>query len=110
MWTKAFWKGATERAVKTFAQAAGAFLVAGGTGLLDVDWQQGASVAGLAALLSVLTSVATGSLVGPVGSPSLADDRPRLATNSPSFTGGGPAAPGDSSSIAEQLRRTRGAL
>lgn len=77
MWTTAFWKGAVERAIKTFAQAGGAFLAAGATGLLDVNWEQGASVAGLAALLSLLTSVASGSTFGPGGSPSLVDDRPR---------------------------------
>lgn len=77
MWTTAFWKGALERAIKTFAQAVAAFLAAGATGVLDVNWQQAASVAGLAALLSLLTSVASGSFTGPEGSPSLVNDRTR---------------------------------
>lgn len=57
MWTFAFWKASTERAVRTFAQATGAALLAGGTGLLDVPWEQSLSVGGLAALLSLLTSI-----------------------------------------------------
>lgn len=69
MWSTSFWKQTAERAVKTFAQATVAVLTAGATGLLDVDWGQAFSVAGLAAVVSVLTSVAT-SGVGPAGSPS----------------------------------------
>lgn len=53
-----FWVDTFDRAVATFCQAAVATLTAGVTGLLDVDWVQGASVAGLAAAVSVLTSVA----------------------------------------------------
>lgn len=59
MFTLDFWTSAAERAVKTFAQALAAILSTGGIGLLDVDWRTGASVAGMAALLSVLTSVAS---------------------------------------------------
>lgn len=55
---KAFWVDTFDRAVSTFAQAAVAVLTANVTGLLDVDWVQLASVAGLAAGVSVLTSVA----------------------------------------------------
>ena len=75
MWTKAFWQASAERAVKTFAQTAAALLVASGTGLLDSDWQTTGSVAGMAALLSVLTSVASagvgtsGPSLGPESTP-----------------------------------------
>ena len=55
---KQFWYDTIDRAVATFAQAAVATLTAGVTGLLDIDPAQVASVAGLAALVSVLTSVA----------------------------------------------------
>ncbi len=72
MWTKKFWKAAVERAVKTFAQAAVAFLAAGLTGLLEVDWVQLASVSGLAALISVLTSIGSGAITD--GTPSLANE------------------------------------
>lgn len=55
---KAFWVDAFDRAVATVAQAAIAVLTADVTGLLDVDWVQIASVAGLAGAVSVLTSIA----------------------------------------------------
>lgn len=64
MWTGAFWLAAFERAVKTFAQAAVGFLTADATGLLDVQWEQAASVSGFAALLSLLTSVASSKAGG----------------------------------------------
>lgn len=62
MFTLTFWKDAFERAVKTVAQAAVAVLAANATGLLDVDWLQIASVAGLAGLVSILTSVGSGAV------------------------------------------------
>lgn len=68
MWTLAFWRAAAERGVKTFAQTAAAMIVAAGTGLLDADWVQLLSVAGMAALVSILTSVGSGVATG---SPSL---------------------------------------
>ena len=69
MWTKTFALAVLERAVKTFAQSAAALLVAAGTGLLDADWVQIASVSGMAAVVSVLTSVGTGAVTD--GSPSV---------------------------------------
>lgn len=65
MFTAIFWRRAAERAVKTFAQAAGAMLAASGVGLLDAAWAETGSVAGMAALLSVLTSVASGAVGNP---------------------------------------------
>jgi hypothetical protein len=70
MWSAAFWKASAERAVKTFAQAFAAYLVAEATGILDIDWTTGASVAGLATLLSVLTSVGS-DVVTSTSGPSL---------------------------------------
>lgn len=55
---KTFWVDTFDRAVATVAQAGVATLTAGVTGILDVDWVQIASVAGLAGAVSVLTSVA----------------------------------------------------
>jgi hypothetical protein len=72
MWTTAFWKASAERAIKTFAQAFAAFLVANATGILDIDWVNAASVAGLATLLSVLTSIGSDVLTAAPG-PSLTD-------------------------------------
>lgn len=54
---KALAATAAVRAVKTFAQTLGAMLTAAGTGLLDTDWLTSLSVAGMAALLSLLTTV-----------------------------------------------------
>ena len=72
MWTRSFWKATTERSIKTFAQAWAAVLIANGTGLLDTEWASGLSIAGMAALLSVLTSVGSAG-VGPTG-PSLVNE------------------------------------
>ena len=64
--SKNWWKAAGIRAVKTFAQA----LIAGiGTGaaLLEVNWSYALSVAAVAAILSLLTSLK--------GLPEVEDDR-----------------------------------
>lgn len=66
-----FWSSSIERAVKTIAQTAVATITANATGLLDADWTTTASVAGLAGLVSLLTSIGSG-YVGD-DSPSLVD-------------------------------------
>jgi hypothetical protein len=57
--SKAFWESAIERAVKTFAQTALALL---GTSqvvsAIDVNWEEIGGVSLLAAILSILTSIA----------------------------------------------------
>jgi hypothetical protein len=70
MFTLTFWKAALERSVKTFAQAAAALLTGVGLGLLDINWVNIFSVAGLAAVVSVLTSIASDAITGGSG-PSL---------------------------------------
>lgn len=58
MFTRVFWAGAAERALKTMAQSIAAVLGVGVVGILSVDWVQTLSVAATAGLLSVLTSIA----------------------------------------------------
>lgn len=69
---RAFWIAVAERAVKTFAEALVALFVAGIT-ILNIDWVQALSVAGTAALVSVLTSIASVP-VGKFDGPSLVDE------------------------------------
>jgi len=56
---KAYWNFSAERAVKTVAQVAIATIGVGAVGILDVEWGQVASVAALAGVMSLLTSVLT---------------------------------------------------
>lgn len=70
MSARVFWKDTLERALRTAAQAELALLVADGTGLLDTDWWAGLSAAGMAALLSLLTSLGSG-VSNPDGTASL---------------------------------------
>ncbi|MCP9209274.1 holin [Streptomyces sp. NEAU-Y11] len=66
MLTRGFWKATVERVVRTFAQAELALLSGDGLGILDVDWGQALSVGGLAAVLALLTAVASsGGTEGP---------------------------------------------
>lgn len=59
MFSWEFWNYAGERAIKTVAQAAIAYIGSGTVGLFEIDWAGMASVSLGAGLLSVLTSVAT---------------------------------------------------
>jgi len=60
MWSLEFWKATGERAIKTFAQSLSALLVGEGIGLLQIAWWHVLSVAALAGITSVVTSVASG--------------------------------------------------
>ena len=51
-------KAALIRAIKTFAQTMAALIGTGAVGFTDLDWLKILSVSGVAALLSLLTSVA----------------------------------------------------
>lgn len=56
--TKEFWKAATIRAIKTFAQAMVAQIGAGSIGIVAFDWTGALSVSAMAAVLSLFTSLA----------------------------------------------------
>ena len=70
MRSKAFWIDAGERAVRTFAQALVAVLVAGFVFTDAAAWGEALLSAAIAALVSLLTSVAA-SGVGDQSTPSL---------------------------------------
>lgn len=57
MFTVKFWKDASERAIRTAAQALLALWATDVSGVLQVDWLQAGSVAALAALTSALMSI-----------------------------------------------------
>ena len=64
-----FWKATTERAVKTLAQTAVTLIGAELVGFADLDWIFIASASGVAAVVSVLTSLAGAAATN--GEPSL---------------------------------------
>lgn len=72
MFTALFWKQALERAIKMFAGSAIGLLTGDNVfGVLSVNWGDVFSVAALAALVSVLMSVASSGAGAAKGSPSL---------------------------------------
>lgn len=65
IWSAVFWAATAERAIRTAAQAAlGALGANVLTDVRGVNWVFVASVAGLAALVSILMAVATGAVQG----------------------------------------------
>lgn len=78
-WEKDFWLASLERALKTFAQALVALIGTQAVGILEVDWVQMLSVSAMAAVVSVLTSVASAEL-GKSPGPSLVGERISSAT------------------------------
>ncbi|HEY7043508.1 MAG TPA: holin [Nocardioidaceae bacterium] len=83
MFSALFWKKTAERAIKSFAQSLAAVLAASGLGLLTARWMTALSTAGMVALLSVLTSVASCKL-GPEDDPSMVNPaEPAASTPSP---------------------------
>ena len=70
MFTGLFWRDTSERATKTFAQTLVVILGVGAVDLMSVGWVQALSVSGGAALLSLLSSIAS-ARVGDSDSPSL---------------------------------------
>ncbi len=54
---KTWGEAAIVRALKTFAQSAIALIGTGSVGFTDLDWLQILSISGVAALVSILTSI-----------------------------------------------------
>lgn len=67
MWTLAFWKAATERAVKTAAQAPLTAWLVGDVAInaLEIDWKTAGGLAAGGAIVSLLTSLASLGVNGP---------------------------------------------
>lgn len=63
IWTVAFWRGAGERAIKTFFQTLVALIGTSAVILQDVDWPYIASGSVLAAILSLATSIGNAEFV-----------------------------------------------
>lgn len=66
MFSKDYWRATAELAVRAFAGSLVALLGVNVSGILDADWQQALSVAALATVVSVLTSLSVAN-VGPHG-------------------------------------------
>ncbi|MDG4857369.1 holin [Streptomyces sp. T-3] len=62
--TTSFWTATAERAVRTFAQTLIAALGLDAADVLALPWGRGLALAGIAAVLSVVTSIATGGTGG----------------------------------------------
>ena len=69
MFSLNFWRQAVERAVKTAAQTLAVVFTADQISLVTADWKAIGAMVGTAALLSILTSIATSGL-GESDSPS----------------------------------------
>ena len=72
---KHFWMDAVERMVKTVCEVALALIGTGMVGVLDVDWLNLLSVCVMAALVSVLSSVASSIKTDTVSGASLVSNR-----------------------------------
>jgi hypothetical protein len=61
IFSRAFLVATSERAIRSFAASLASLLTASGTGLLQTDWGEKFSVAGMAALVTVLLAVGGGT-------------------------------------------------
>jgi hypothetical protein len=80
LFSRAFLIATTERAIRSFAASLASLLTAAGTGLLETGWGEKVSVAGMAALVTVLLAIGGGTFGKGEG---------------PSFVGGEQLAQGD---------------
>lgn len=68
-----FWVSSAERAIKTFAQALVALIGTSAMSIIELDWTQMLGISATAAVVSVLTSIASANF-GPNPGPSLTDE------------------------------------
>ena len=84
LFSRAFLLATLERAIRSFAASLASLLTASGAGILSTDWSDKFSVAGMAALVTILFSIGGGTLGkgdGPsfVGQEKLATPIPAVA-------------------------------
>jgi hypothetical protein len=84
LFSRAFLIATLERAIRSFSASLASLLTAGGTGILDTDWGDKFSVAGMAALVTILLAIGGGTIGkgdGPsfVGEEELAGSKPAPA-------------------------------
>lgn len=58
--TKQFWKSAAIRALRTFCQSLVALIGTDAVSIIDIEWPVVLGISATTALLSILTSIATG--------------------------------------------------
>jgi hypothetical protein len=80
LFSRAFLLATGERAIRSFAASLASLLTAAGTGVLDTDWGEKFSVAGMASLVTILFAVAGGT-VGKGDGPSFTGEE-KLTTGS----------------------------
>jgi hypothetical protein len=91
LFTRTFWIATAERAIRSFAASLASLLTASGTGLLETSWGEKFSVAGMAALVSVLLAIGGGTF-GKGDGPSFIGEE-NLAKNGKREAAAPPAAP-----------------
>ena len=82
MFTGQFAKATLERCIRSACASLASLLVADGTDILNTDWADRLSVAGMAAIVSVLLAVA-GASTGDHNGPSFGPERLSRPDNTP---------------------------
>ena len=99
LFSRAFLIATLERAIRSFSASLASLLTAGGTGILDTDWGEKFSDAGMAALVTILLAIGGGTFGkgdGPsfAGEEDLAGSKPAPAPAVPTSREPEPAAAG----------------
>src|SRR4051812_32588166 len=62
LYSRAFLAATLERAIRSFAASLASLLTASGTGIIETDWGEKFSVAGMASVVTILFAIAGGTL------------------------------------------------